>query len=621
MNKNGQRLLELCSYQNLCITNTFFSTKPIHRVSWHHPRSRHWHQLDLIITCRSSLNSVLTTRSFHSADCDTDHSLVSSKVRIQPKRIPRSKQKRQPLINTARTVMPDLCERFACSIEEALRDCPKSGAEERWHYIRDAIHTSAMDTFGKRERQNPDWFEAGIAELKPALSAKRTALLDYKREPSKKTLAAFRNARNDAQRIARRCANNYWLNLCQNIQLFADCGNIRRMYDGMKKAFRPSATKIAPLKSASGDIVTDRSKQMERWAKHYQELYTRENTITNAAIGNIDPHPIMKELDVPPSVEERSKAIDSLACGRVPGSDGIPPEVLKAGKRSELLRHLHEVMLQCWEKGTVPQNMRDANIIALYKNKGDRSDCNSYRGISLLSIVGKAFARVVLNRLQSLTEHIYPKAQCGYRAGRSTIEKKCHEQSTHRGSPAAAHQQLAQACEEFGLTISLKKTDIMGQDVSSTLSISIGNYTLEVVTNFTYLGSTISSNLSLDVELNSWIGKAATAMARLASRVWDNSMLSINTKVKVYQACVLSTLLYGSEAWTLYSRQERRLNTFHMRCLRKILKITWEDHVPNKDVLAQAGISSMYTLLSHRRSHWFGHVNHMEDGRIPKDML
>ena len=81
--------------------------------------------------------------------------------------------------------------------------------------------------------------------------------------------------------------------------------------------------------------------------------------------------------------------------------------------------------------------MRDANITTLYKNKGDRSDCNNYRGISLLSIVGKVFARVVLNRLQSLAERIYPEAQCGFRAGRSTVDmifslrqlqEKCREQ-------------------------------------------------------------------------------------------------------------------------------------------------------------------------------------------------
>lgn len=61
---------------------------------------------------------------------------------------------------------------------------------------------------------------------------------------------------------------------------------------------------------------------------------------------------------------------------------------------------------------------------------------------------------------------------------------------------------LAHACREFGLTISLKKTNILGQDVSSAPNITIDDYTLEVVEDFTYLGSTISSNLSLDAELD-----------------------------------------------------------------------------------------------------------------------
>jgi len=51
-----------------------------------------------------------------------------------------------------------------------------------------------------------------------------------------------------------------------------------------------------------------------------------------------------------------------------------------------------------------------------------------------------------------------------------------------------------------------------------------------------------------------------------------------------FKACVLSTQLYGSEAWTLYTRQERRLKTFHMRCLRKIPGNAWQNRIPNKDV-------------------------------------
>jgi hypothetical protein len=58
--------------------------------------------------------------------------------------------------------------------------------------------------------------------------------------------------------------------------------------------------------------------------------------------------------------------------------------------------------------------MWDAKIVTLYKNKGDRSDCNNDRGISLF--VGKAFTWVVLNRLQVLADRVYPESQSGFRA-------------------------------------------------------------------------------------------------------------------------------------------------------------------------------------------------------------
>ena len=75
--------------------------------------------------------------------------------------------------------------------------------------------------------------------------------------------------------------------------------------------------------------------------------------------------------------------------------------------------------------------------MTLYKNKGERNDCNNYRGISLLIIVGKVFTRIILIRLQKLAERIYPDSQCGFRAEQSTIDmvfslrqlqEKCREQ-------------------------------------------------------------------------------------------------------------------------------------------------------------------------------------------------
>ena len=180
---------------------------------------------------------------------------------------------------------------------------------------------------------------------------------------------------------------------------------------------------------------------------------------------------------------------------------------------------------------------------------------------------------------------------------------------------------FSSACDDFGLTISIKKTNIMAQEPELPPSIKIDSQELDVVHEFTYLGSTITDNLSLDVELTKRIAKATSTMARLTSRVWTNMKLTTSTKMSVYRACVLSTLLYGSEAWTTYSKHERRLNTFHQRCLRRILNIKWQDRVTNTEVLQRASLPSMFTLLKQRRLRWLGHVRRMEDVRIPKAML
>ena len=115
---------------------------------------------------------------------------------------------------------------------------------------------------------------------------------------------------------------------------------------------------------------------------------------------------------------------------------------------------------------------------------------------------------------------------------------------------------------------------VVGQDIKKTPSFFIHNYKLEVIHEFVYLESTITDNLSINIELNKRIGKAATTLSRLAKYVWSNNRLTEHTKVNVYKACVISTLLYGSESWSMCAHQEKRLNVFHMCCLRHIMGIT-----------------------------------------------
>ena len=132
---------------------------------------------------------------------------------------------------------------------------------------------------------------------------------------------------------------------------------------------------------------------------------------------------------------------------------------------------------------------------------------------------------------------------------------------------------LSHACRGFDLTISIKKTDVMAQDSVYPPAISVDGHILEVVENFTHLASTISSTLNIEVEVKNRIVKAVAVMVRLTKRVWNNSSLTETTRLRVDQACVLGTLFYGSETWTTLAKQEKKLNSFHMRCQRRILHI------------------------------------------------
>ena len=106
----------------------------------------------------------------------------------------------------------------------------------------------------------------------------------------------------------------------------------------------------------------------------------------------------------------------------------------------------------------------------------------------------------------------------------------------------------------------------MTQDTDVSSSLFIKDYALETVNSFIYLGSTVTSTTSLDTEIGKRIGHAPTNMSKLSQRVWENQKLTTPTKMAVYRARIISTLLYGSESWTTYAAQEKCLNVCCAAC-------------------------------------------------------
>ena len=465
-------------------------------------------------------------------------------------------------------------------------------------------------------------------------------------------------------------------------------------------------------------------------------------------------------------MDEMAKAIAGLKDGKAPGGDGIPAEVWKHGG-DNLFSRLHQLITNAWKVGSVPQTWKDASIVTIYK-KGDRTDCGNYRGISLLSIAGKIFARILLNRLSIHTKGS-SRDSVSFRGNRSTVDmifclrqlqEKCIEQdrplymvfvdfskalntvgrtglwqllrkngclekfttmieSLHTAiianvsvggevpesfsvtngvkqgcvlaptlfsiflsamlddafrdmgdgvyiqsrqsadlfnvahfrantkttrilmrellfaddSALVAHSAeemqnivdaFSNASKKFGLKINIKKTEVLYQPNSTRTreeDIMVDGNKLNSVLEFTYLGSTISSDGCIDDEIQRRMAKASASFGRLRQRLWNNHHVSMRVKGKIYRAIVLSTLLYGAEAWTLYRRQVKKLHAFMMRHLRSIMRITWMDKVTNKEILERTGLPSMEDLLIRKNLRWTGHLMRMSPDRLPKQVL
>ena len=102
----------------------------------------------------------------------------------------------------------------------------------------------------------------------------------------------------------------------------------------------------SPLKSVTGVVIKDKSKQMERWVEHYSELYSRVNVVSDEALMAMESLSTMDELDSKPTLEDINQALEQLSSSKATRKDGIPAGVSKCAKGT-LLKELHEILWQC----------------------------------------------------------------------------------------------------------------------------------------------------------------------------------------------------------------------------------------------------------------------------------
>ena len=185
--------------------------------------------------------------------------------------------------------------------------------------------------------------------------------------------------------------------------------------------------------------------------------------------------------------------------------------------------------------------------------------------------------------------------------------------------------------QKYGLTTSVKETVIMSMEEFETDSsgkvmkqneihhpdanIVIRNQKVEITDKFTYLSCGVFRDQKMDMELESRIIKATAAFNMLRNVIWHRKTVSINSKLKIFRACVLPVLFYGSETWYPTVAQDKRINAFYMKCLRTLVRLNLGNRVPNQTNLQLTGQPAVEDIMIRNRLGWFGHVNRMENNQ------
>nr|VZI25274.1 unnamed protein product [Spirometra erinaceieuropaei] len=334
--------------------------------------------------------------------------------------------------------------------------------------------------------------------------------------------------------------------------------------------------------------------------------------------------------------------------------------------------HLTALFQEMWRQGVVPQDFKEATIVHLYKRKGNRQVCDNHRGISLLNIAGKIFARILLNRLNNhLEQGLLPESQCGFRCHRGTTEmifaarhlqEKCQEMRTHLystfvdltkafgtmnreglwkimqkfGCPERFNQMVRQlhdgimarvtdngaVSEAFAVTNGVKQGCVLAPtlfslmftvrlmdaycDESPGIRIAYrmdGHLLNQRRMNFQSRVSTATMHELLfahDCALNTTLEEEMRRSMDLFSAACENFGLVINrhpTQPYPQRAANQGERNPTASGGELPVPGQYPLPQYQNRCLRHILRLNWQDRIPDTDVLERTGILSIYSML------------------------
>ena len=779
LSPNGSQLLDFCVANELAVMGTWFRHKDIHKFTWKHPDGQHVSQIDHVLCRQSRRSEVQDVRVYRDANISTQaesgHYLLLAKVKFRLCRARGSVL--LPKFDLERLKAPEVARSFECTVHAKLQHQLLQSScvvEEEWAAFVAGVSSAADAVVGvaKGGPARASWISPGTRELVAVKRKLREKLLHGGNDVCR---AQLRDVCKAVRSSCYRDKEAWWQRKALELEDAARHGRSREQYSLLKNLSRPPGRLIPVVRDSSGKVLLDSPDEvLERWTEHFKFVLGALESAAGAGgssnwrdcLGPEDSLPLSEEqlfLASAPSLDEVRSAVKQSASGKAAGADRLAVELLRS---ESCIRWLHHVISLVWKSSDgCPQAWKDGLIIPLYKGKGPADLCDNFRGITLLSVPGKIYARLLQRRLLAFAERRVSETQNGFRPGRGCTDaiftvRRLMEMSQDggvqlwaafidftkaydsvrrdslwsalraMGAPRLFVERIAEmhhpthvrvrlgslfgtqfqttlglrqgcvlapilfnlyldwlmskvdpgggvpvavvehgsrlqrpnsfrepaqrvvpvkdvrfaddiallaldraglersladvgtACAAGNLSVSLKKTEVLvvGGDGSED-SVQYQGSILKSVSDFVYLGSSLSRSCHVHVEIGRRLALARTKFQSLKTVLWKRKEVSLCTKVRVFRATVLSRLLYGAECWPLTAADLARLEGFQSNCLRRILRVSWMKKVTNQEVRERCGMTTLDSVLRQRRMQWLGHVQRMGDERLPKVAL
>ena len=310
--------------------------------------------------------------------------------------------------------------------------------DDLWGNVKEIYNSAAEKVLGKCKMKAPSkWMSDGTWRLIVERQEIHQKIQSTKSERIKANYRnEYRMINNRIKKNVKVDKENYYEEKAQIAQNAADMGNMKTVYDVTRELAGGSKKEPTSLRTPDGSHITEQAELARLWTDHFRSVLNQAEPAQLLDFGDSQEEHTLDILDSPPTYIEIFEQLSVLKTGKAPGIDNIPAEFIKCNTES-LSNILQILFKKIWHQERIPEDWRKGLIIKLPK-KGNLTNPNNWRGITLLPVISKIFLKVIHSRISEKMEeeNKIQEEQAGFRAGRSctdqiftlrNIIEQCHE--------------------------------------------------------------------------------------------------------------------------------------------------------------------------------------------------